>query len=176
MGKINEQKFLQLYDQYVTKIYRYIYFRVGSKQVAQDLSSETFLRTWQYLKEKGNIGNFSAMIYQVCRNLIADYFRKNPNFPITLDDVSEKELTDPGSDLTEQVGEKLEVAEIKEALKYLKVEYQEVIIWHYIDDFSIKEIAQITEKSEGSVRTSLSRAIKALKNTTSMEKTAPIDN
>jgi len=48
-------------------------------------------------------------------------------------------------------------------LKQIKEEYQEVIIWYYVDDFEVGEIAQILGKSEGAVRVSLSRAVKALK-------------
>jgi len=90
----NEQKFLEFYDQNITKIYRYIYFRVGSQEIAQDLSSEAFLKTWQYLKDGNFIGNLSAMIYQICRNLIADYFLKNPNLLIPIEDVQETHLSE----------------------------------------------------------------------------------
>lgn len=160
---INEQKFLQFYDKNVTKIYRYIYFRVGSEQVAQDLSSEAFLKTWQYLNDGKDIENISAMVYQVCRNLIADYFRKNGTFPISLENASETDLRESGSELIENAEAGLELDKIKLALAQLKDEYQELIMWHYIDDFSVSEICQVWGKSEGAVRTSLSRAISALR-------------
>jgi len=157
----NERKFLEFYDRSITKIYRYVYFRVGSEQIAQDISSEAFLRAWQYLKDGKDIGNLSAMVYQICRNLIADYFRKNKSLLISLDE--SQNLPESESNLLQQAGDKIDVEVIKHHLRLLKVEYQEIIIWRYIDDFEIPEIAQITGKSEGATRTCLSRALGALK-------------
>ena len=159
----NEQNFLKFYDENITKIYRYVYFRVGSQKVAQDLASEAFLKGWQYLKEGNFIGNLSAMTYQICRNLISDYFRKNPNLPITLEEVSEKHLGIAESGIEEKTDKNLKIDRIMEYLRLIREEYQEIIIWYYVDDFEVEEIAQILGKSEGTVRTSLSRAIKALR-------------
>jgi len=168
---ISEKQFLDFYDKNVTKIYRYVYFRVGSQPVAQDLSSEAFLRTWQYLEDGKNIGNLSAMTYQICRNLISDYFRQNNNeFPIISDKISDKFLSEPAGELEAKTDDKLEIHRIKASLRYLKVDYQEVIIWRYIDDFSVEEIAQIWGRSPGAVRTLLSRALKALKEAVGKEK------
>ena len=162
--QINEQQFLEFYDKFVTKIYRYVYFRVGSEQVAQDLTSEAFLKTWQYIKDGKEIGNLSAMTYQVCRNLIADYFRNVADkLPISLDNVADSDLAVADSDLITKAEAGLSLDAIKSRLRLIKEEYQELIIWYYIDDFEIYEISQILGKSTGSVRTALSRAVKALK-------------
>ncbi len=159
----NEQKFLDFYDKNVTKIYRYIYFRIGSEEAAQDLSSEAFMKTWQYLRSGNYIGNISAMVYQVCRNLIADYFRYKKSLPISLEEVSDSNLGVSESGLIGKTDAGLDFDVLKRHLASLREEYQELIIWHYIDDFDIEEMAGILGKSEGAVRTSLSRALKALK-------------
>ncbi len=165
---INEQFFLEFYDKNVTKIYRYIYFRVGSQEVAQDLASEAFTKAWQYLKN-GNrqIENLSALIYQICRNLISDYFRYNSDMPIPLDGVSDKisdKITgETGAAIVDKAEDCFQLDQIRQCLRLIRPEYQELIIWYYIDDFEIAEIAQILGKTEGAVRTSLSRAIGALK-------------
>jgi len=57
----------------------------------------------------------------------------------------------------------LEMASVKKALAGLNEEYREVIIWRYLDELEIKEIAQILDKKEGAVRTLLSRALASLK-------------
>jgi len=46
---MDHQEFIKLYDENVTGIYRYILIRVSSKEAAQDLTSEVFLRTWEYI-------------------------------------------------------------------------------------------------------------------------------
>jgi len=57
-----------------------------------------------------------------------------------------------------------DMIEVKKALSQLKDDYQNIIIWHYLDDFSAKEISQILGKSEGSIRVLIHRALKSLKN------------
>lgn len=165
MLQTDEKNFLDFYDQNVAKIYRYIYFRVGSEELAQDLASEAFTRAWQYLKDGKFIGNLSAMIYKICRNLISDYFRKKQSLPVPLEETSEAALRKSDSDnsLVEATDDCLALDKIKIGLTMIREEYQEVIIWHYIDDFEIEEIAQILGKTEGSVRASLSRALKAIR-------------
>jgi RNA polymerase sigma-70 factor (ECF subfamily) len=160
---VNEQKFLEFYDKNITKIYRYIYFRVGSEELAKDLASEAFTKAWQYLKGGNYIGNLSAMTYQICRNLIADNFRNNSNLPISIDNVAETSLIETQPGFEEKAEKGLKIDQIMTCLRLIKEEYQEVIIWYFVDDFEIREIAQILGKSEGAVRTSLSRATKALK-------------
>ena len=159
----NEQKFLDFYDKSATKIYRYVYFRVGSEEVAQDLASEAFLRTWRYLKEGKFIGNLSAMTYEVCRNLISDYFRINRKLPISLEEISELNLNISESGLVRETEIKADLDLIRRHIKLIKDDYQDLIIWRYIEGLNTAEIAQILDKSEGSIRTSLSRALAALK-------------
>jgi len=159
----NEQKFLDFYDQNATKIYRYVYFRVGSEEVAEDLSSEAFMKVWRYLKSGKDIGNISAVIYEVCRNIIADFFRNKKKLQISLEEVAEITSDISESGFVRQTEANLQLDKIKHAIRLLKDEYQELIIWYYIDDLKAEEIAQITGKSEGAVRTSLSRALKALR-------------
>jgi RNA polymerase sigma-70 factor (ECF subfamily) len=161
---INEKQFLDFYDKHIAKIYRYIYFRVGSQEIAQDLSSEVFLRVWNYLRQGQNIGNLTAMAYKISRNLIVDHFRKlSVSFPLSLEALP-LNLPDPDSgDFAADIFQDLELAEIKNCLRLINPDYQEVIILRFVEDMSIEEIAVILGKNQNAVRTTLSRALKALK-------------
>ncbi len=169
MPKVNEQQFLEFYDQHVGKIYRYIYFRVGSEEQAQDLTSEVFLKSWQYLSgEQKNpsqkqLDNPRAFFYQVARNLISDFYRQKDRLPLSLEEITDKLVADKSSNPGETASVALEMASVKKALAGLNEEYREVIIWRYLDELEIKEIAQILDKKEGAVRTLLSRALASLK-------------
>jgi len=166
MEKFNEQQFLEWYDQYVGKIYRYIYFRVGAAEAAQDLTSEVFLKSWQYLNSKG-VNNPRAFFYQVARNLITDFYRQKDKLPISLEEIADKTFADNFADKKQEPGHSaaiaLEMASIKKALQKLGGDYQEIIIWRYLDELEIKEIAEILGKREGAVRTLLSRALAELR-------------
>lgn len=164
-SKMNNPRkvFSQIYDDCIDKIYRFIFFKVNSQEIAQDLCSETFLRGWQSFKNnKKKIENPQAFLYQIARNLVVDHYRdKGRTQTVSADCVP---IIDPGEDLEEQALLRSDLDTIKSALTGLKDEYQEVVIWHYIDDLSIPEISKMLNKSEGAVRVTLHRALKSLKN------------
>jgi RNA polymerase sigma-70 factor (ECF subfamily) len=164
LSKINEQQFLELYDKNVSKIYRYIYFRVGVQELAQDLTSEVFLKSWQRLNQSGAkaVENPRAFFYQIARNLLVDFYRQKDKSPIALDEIADKTVADK-TGLWEQTITSLNMDEVTKALSLLKEEYREIIIWRYLDEMEIKEIAQILNKREGTVRTLLSRSLASLK-------------
>ena len=163
MDKINEQQFLEWYDQYVGKIYRYIYFRINSEEAAQDMTSEVFLKSWQYLNQK-SVNNPRAFFYQLARNMIVDFYRKKDKSPIALEEIADKSIADKSSDSQGLASLSLEMDSVKKALQKLNADYQEIIIWRYLDELEIKEIAEILGKREGAVRTLLSRALGELRN------------
>ena len=155
--------FTQIYDDYVDRIYRFIFFKVGSEEIAQDLCSETFLRGWQSFKsKKQEIDNPQAFLYQIARNLVIDHYReKAKTQTVSADYVS---IADPGQDLEEQALSRSDLDTVRLALFDLKDNYQEIVVWHYVDDLSIPEISKMLKKSEGAVRVMLHRALKSLKN------------
>lgn len=161
--KKEKEEFSQIYDSYIDKIYRFIYLKVSSQDIAQDLCSETFLRGWQAFKENGReIENHQAFLYQIARNLVIDHYReKDRTRTVPVDSVP---ITDPAEDLEKRSFINSDLENIKVSLANLKQEYQEVITWYYVEDFTISEISQITDKSEGAVRVMIHRALKALKN------------
>ena len=65
----------QIYDRYIERIYRFIFFKVSNQSDAEDIASETFLKVWQYIKEGQPVKNLNALLYSVARNLIIDYYR-----------------------------------------------------------------------------------------------------
>ena len=84
MTKLQEQ-FSQIYDRYIGKIYRFIYFKVNSSDIAQDISSETFSRGWlSFQKANGAIKKPSSLLYRIARNLVTDYYRQKSKIPRSL--------------------------------------------------------------------------------------------
>lgn len=170
MPSINEQKFLEFYDQYVEKIYRYIFFRIGSQELAEDLTSEVFLRSWQYVNQNQEsesslraMQNPRAFFYQVARNLLVDFHRQKGKSPISLDEITDIKIADKKDDPIEITARSIEMEIVKKALVNINEDYQEIIIWRYLEELEIKEIAEILNKSEGAVRVLISRALNNLK-------------
>jgi len=153
----------QFYDLYVKRIYRFIYFKVNSVSDSQDITSEVFLKLWQYLREGKEIKNLNAFIYIVARNLVVDFYRQRRQEALSINADKAPEIIDGRSDiLKEQMVDSDLQATIK-GMDRLKDEYKEAIILKYFDELSISEIAEILNKSKGAVRVLLHRSLKALK-------------
>ena len=154
--------FSQLYDENIDKIYRFVYLKVNSKETAEDLTSETFLRGWDRFKDDGhNIENPRAFLYRIARNLVTDYYReKGKAQTVSVDYV---EVDDPKQDIEEKAIFNSDLDRVKVSLAAINDDYQDIIICHYLNDLSVPEIAKLMDKSEEAVRVSLHRALKALK-------------
>jgi len=155
--------FSKIYDQYVERIYRFIFLKVNSQEIAQDLCSETFLRTWEKFSQgRGNpIENPRAFLYQTARNLVIDHYREKAKVQTISAELTP--IIDPRQDLEEEAMLRSDLNAIRTALAGLKEEYQDVIIWHYLDDLPIKEVAKMMGRTESATRVLLHRSLKALK-------------
>lgn len=175
-GKLNEkillyqvrtrrdpEAYAKLYDVNVKRIYRFVYFKISNHEEAEDITSEVFLKAWDYLKEQKEIKSFGGLLYRIARNLIIDLYRSRAARPETLRVTSGDtiEIGDRG-EWMEKLQIKIETQEIVKALKKLKQEYQEVITLRYVDELKIDEIAEIMGKGKIAVRVTLHRALKKL--------------
>ena len=156
--------FGEIYDEYVKRIYRFIYFKVPSAEQAEDLTSEAFLKAWHYLKEKKEVSNLQALLYSVARTVVIDYYRATANERgnVTLDEGAAN-MADAASDrLLREVETKFDTTLVLEKLRNLKDEYREVVIMKFLDEMTTHEIAAVLGKSASNVRVILHRATKAL--------------
>ena len=150
-----------VYDEYVTRIYRFISLKVPSQEIAEDLCSEVFVRALDEFK-RTEVENAQAFLYQIARHIIADHYRQNAHYEVvSLEETSE--IIDTVDSVFNQAALASEMDQVKQALISIRDEYQDLIIWRYLDELSIPEIAQITEKSEGNVRVGIHRALGAIK-------------
>jgi len=164
--KNDKQAFIKAYDLYIDQIYRFIYFKVGNREEAEDLCSAVFLKTWNHilkntLKDQKTL---KALLYKVSRNLIIDYYRKNKEREnISLNDGDKLDLADEKIDVKQNLEIKSDLLVLESKLPELKDEYREAIILRFVNELSIKEIADILDKSQGNVRVLIYRALNALR-------------
>jgi RNA polymerase sigma-70 factor (ECF subfamily) len=158
----DQEAFAELYNTFVDRIYRYVYYRVKVED-AEDLVGTVFLKAWENIwKYKAKKGSFSSWIFRIAHNLVIDYYRasKDVDFEeLKIDIPSYKREHNPIG----VVEQGFDVEVLKCALKKIKKTYQEVIIYKFINELSNAEIALILKKSEGSLRILQHRALKALK-------------
>lgn len=154
-----KKKFKKIYDNNVESIYRFIFLKVSKREIAQDITSETFRKGWQAFKQNPDMDNPRAYLYRIARNAVIDHYRTKKQH-MSPDDM---QLEDEGKDLEEIADDKYRVRKIKEAMKNLKDDYQDIIIYRYLEEMDMSEIAELMDKSEGAVRVTIHRATKALK-------------
>lgn len=158
-----KKEFSKIYDQYIERIYRFIFLKVNSKEIAEDLTSETFLRTWEVFKNQNpKIENISGFLYQIARNLVTDFYREKGKIQILSTDLG-RPIIDPRQNLEEKAKTDSDLERIMKTLKELNEDYQNAIIWYYIDDLPIQEIANLLGKTEAATRVLITRAIKSLR-------------
>lgn len=159
------ENFSQIYDKYIEKIYRFIFIKVNSQEITDDLCSETFLHCWEvFKKDQKKIENIQAFLYQIARNLIIDHYREKGRTQTVSADFVPIIDPNPGTNLEEKALLDSDLETVKAALSDLKEDYQNMIIWYYIEDLSVSEISDTIKKPRGTVRVMLHRALKALKN------------
>ncbi|HCA84936.1 MAG TPA: RNA polymerase subunit sigma-24 [Streptomyces sp.] len=151
-----------LYDQYADTVYRYIYYRVGSKATAEDLTSETFLRalrrigtfTWQ-----GR--DFGAWLVTIARNLVADHF-KSSRFRLEVTTGEMLDANEVERSPEDSVLESLSNAALLDAVRRLNPQQQECVTLRFLQGLSVAETARAMGKNEGAIKTLQYRAVRTL--------------
>jgi RNA polymerase sigma-70 factor (ECF subfamily) len=163
------ESFVALYDRYVAQIYRFVFFKVKGKEEAEDITSDVFLKAWQYCQENREIGSFSGLLYRIARNCVIDMYRRTAARPESVVIEEEFEVVDT-TDHQKVVEDKMDAASILESLHKLKQEYQEVLTLRFIDGLEIEEIATIIGKGNINVRVLIHRALRRLKEISESQK------
>lgn len=159
----SREQFSRIYDEYIEKIYRFVYLKVSSKEVAEDIASRTFLKGWEaYQKDQKSIKNINAFLYKIAGNMVIDHYRERSGTKVVGSEYFPK-MVDVKTDLYEKAVLGADIEEVKDAISKLKKEYQDVLIFHYLEDMPVEEISAILEKPPGTVRVMIHRGLKSLK-------------
>ncbi len=155
-----------IYDRYVDTVFRFIYFRVGNRQLAEDLTSDTFLRA---LKRIGSFTwqgrDLGAWLVTIARNLVADHFKSGRyRLEVTTGDVLDADREDRGPEGSPEsaVVDHITNVTLLTAVKQLNPEQQECIVLRFLQGFSVAETAQAMGKNEGAIKALQYRAVRAL--------------
>lgn len=150
--------FATLYNDNIKKIYDFVYFKTLNKELAEDLTSQIFLKVLKNISQFKS-DNFAAWLYTIARHTIIDYYRSNRDTK-NIDDCWD--LAD-SVDLTSDAHDNLQLEKIREAMKFLSTSDRELLIMRLWLDLPFKEIAISLEKKEAAVKVSFGRAINRLR-------------
>jgi RNA polymerase sigma factor (sigma-70 family) len=162
--------FGELYERFYSPIFNYALKRTASIETAKDVTSEVFLKAFKNLKQFHYRGlPFSAWLYRIATNEIANQHRHNGRRTFPLEDVSTP-LVDPSPPVDDElIAAEAELERSKDFLALhahiarLPVHYQEVIVLRFFENKSLKEVGMILGKRDGTVKSLLHRGLEKLR-------------
>lgn len=154
----DQSAFGALYNEYIRKIYDFIYFKTLNKETAEDLTSQVFLKVLKHISHFKS-DNFSAWLYTIARNTVIDHYRSDKNYK-NIEDCWD--LADWG-DLAAEADAELLMAKVRVAMKKLSASDRELLTMRLWSDMTFKEIASSLQKKEPAVKMAFGRALQKLK-------------
>lgn len=152
----------ELYENFRLGVFRYLYYRAGDTQTADDLTSEVFLRMIRALSGyRQQDVSFQAWLFQIAHNLLNDHYRK---MSVRNHVQLEENMTDnPETARTRPVEHSLTSLTLQKALDRLSEEQRDVIVMRFITGMPISEVAQTLNKSEDAIKGLQRRALTNLR-------------
>lgn len=163
LGRIKSgqtQLFGEVYDRYSRQIYRYVYNRVPSKQVAEDVLSDVFFKALKAVdRARADHGSLAPWLYRIAANAVADHYRgRKPTV-----DLENAYSLDSGEDASQRARLSESEAQARRMLESLDDRQREIVIMRLWDDLSYKEITEIIGLKEGNCKVIFSRAMSVLR-------------
>lgn len=157
-ARADRAAFGALYERYVDRVYRYLYYRTASAADAEDLTARVFFQALSHLdgfEERGL--PFGAWLMTIAHNLLANYHRDRSRRPTApLESAPEPEGPSP-------IAEAEDAQAVRELIANLPPDRQHLILLKYGEELSNAEIARAMNRSEGAVKSLLRRTLATLR-------------
>lgn len=169
MTRPYENAFLEAFDEYADALFRHASFRIKGRDRAIDLTQDTFLKAWDYVREGNEVRNWKSFLYRVLNNLIIDEYRrtKEESLDSLLEDSSAwaNTLVAAGSraEKEEKLDDEFMLEKIRTFISLMPDAYRAALTMRYSDGLSAKEIAGALGISENVAAVRIHRALAHLK-------------
>lgn len=147
----------KLYKINVDSLFRFVYYKVNLREIAEDIVSESFTRAFESLKRFKFKSSFKTYVYTIAKNLVYDWYKKKAGGEINFDDI--ELLPDKSNDNRGSINIEAE-KEVRDVLKKLPEKYAKVLEHRFLFKFSVKETAETLELSEANVKVIQMRALR----------------
>jgi RNA polymerase sigma-70 factor, ECF subfamily len=156
----NLASFGKIYDEYIRKIYDFVYYKTHHKETAEDIVSKVFIKALSNIKTVDlKKASFKTWLYTIARNTVIDYYRTK-KFDRDIEDIWDLAGRD---DVARDIDIRNKIKNVQEYLVELKSEQRDIIVMRVWQGMSHKEIAEVMNKSEASCKMMYGRAIKKLR-------------
>jgi RNA polymerase sigma-70 factor (ECF subfamily) len=159
--ELDPQAISAVHERYFGEIYRYAYLRTGDNSVAEDVTSEVFVRMLEALhRGKGPNENVRGWLYGTAANLIHDHFREMYKKPV---ETMPEEIEADGVDPERSVEKKMNFESVLDATHELTEEQQRVLALRFGSGLSVEETAGLMKKKGNAIKALQFRALHALR-------------
>ncbi|EWC63419.1 putative RNA polymerase sigma factor [Actinokineospora spheciospongiae] len=154
--------FGKLYDRYVDVVFRYVLFRVGDRELAEDVTSETFLRALRRITSVSYQGrDVGAWFVTIARNLVLDHVKSSRyRLEVTTPEFRDSERDEAGPE--QQVMSRVTRDALLQCVDQLGDDQRECIVLRFLQGLSVAETAEIMNRNEGAVKALQHRAVRRL--------------
>jgi RNA polymerase sigma-70 factor (ECF subfamily) len=159
-NRATEKLFLEMHDSFSDEIFRFCLSKTRNRDLALDITQETFMKTWDYLRNGKTIDMARAFLYRTARNLIIDHSRKKQALSLDAMFNDESPSEDIPDTSTIPSGVVIDQQFMIEKLKQLPEQHFEILTLRFIQELTIPEIAKIYKESENTISVRIHRAIK----------------
>ncbi|MEK7171357.1 MAG: RNA polymerase sigma factor [Patescibacteria group bacterium] len=158
--KADIEQFTAYYEKHKTSIFNYILYRIGfNRDMAEDLTSDIFLKAFEHFDSYDKTRPFKTWIFTIAHNHLVNYYAgKKETLPL-----------EEALEIAKEVGSQnsaehnMTMERILKLVSHLSESQKDLVLMKYVDDLGNEEIAKITGKEEGAIRTALSRATATLR-------------
>ena len=161
MKRIDEEKFISVYDENADALFRYAYFRLYDRERAKELMQEAFLKTWEYLESGKKIDNVRAFLYRIVHNLSVNEAVRHKSY--SLDEMREVAGFDPAETHENTPEEEAEYQLVLSRIQELAPDERDVLVMRYIEGLPVSVIAEALEEAPNTVSVRIHRALKKLR-------------
>jgi RNA polymerase sigma-70 factor, ECF subfamily len=154
--------FGRLYDQYVDTVFRYVLFRIGDRTLAEDVTSETFLRAFRRITSISYQGrDVGAWFVTIARNLVLDHV-KSSRFRLEVATADPDDPTTVAAGPESQVLTQFANTELLRCVRQLGDDQRECIVLRFLQGLSVSETALVMGRNEGAIKALQHRAVRRL--------------
>jgi len=161
--KLDDEAWQAIFEKHYPRLYKYLYYRVGDPDIAEDLCGEVFEKAIKNIHRfKSRDGGLAAWLTRIAQNVGHDYHRRRkarPPQPLTLNEA----WVDVGEDPSRQLFADESVSYLQRALKKLTPEQQEVILLRFIAQMRTSDVAMHLGKTPGAIKAMQHRALLSLR-------------
>lgn len=149
-----------LYDAHIEQVYRFVWYKVQHKELAEDLTSQVFMKALEKISSfKSEKASFKTWVLTIARNTVIDYWRTARDHK----DIEDAWDLASNSDTIRDTEARMQLDKVREYMKELSSDQRDIIILRIWEGLSFKEIAEMLGKSEASCKMASSRGLAQLR-------------